>query len=178
MSYPATPSCLRHVMFRAKWPLGSIKRGYVHPLHPPPAIVLGVLYAATYFAVLLGYGTQLVAMMVVSMWFGFRRDKFVRRGCPSPMPSASRALAGGGCGIGTEPRAHTEKTICGLIPPQAARSPRNAAWHARRTPPGRNAGCRRRAASGRSGWSVGPARRVGGTPVRRAGSRSGRRSAS
>jgi ethanolamine permease len=72
------------MMFRAKWPLGSIKRGYVHPLHPLPAIVLFVLCAATYFAVFLGYGTQLVAMMVfyivVSMWFAFHRYKFVRRG--------------------------------------------------------------------------------------------------
>ena len=28
------------VMFRRKWPLGSIKRGYVHPFHPLPAMVL------------------------------------------------------------------------------------------------------------------------------------------
>ena len=28
------------VMFRNKWPLGSIQRGYEHPLHPLPAIVL------------------------------------------------------------------------------------------------------------------------------------------
>ena len=27
-------------MFRKKWPLGSIRRGYVHPFHPLPAIVL------------------------------------------------------------------------------------------------------------------------------------------
>jgi ethanolamine permease len=78
------------VMFRAKWPLGSIKRGYVHPLHPLPAIVLFVLCAATYFAVFLGYGTQLVAMMVfyivVSMWFAFHRYKFVRRGDQFTMP--------------------------------------------------------------------------------------------
>ncbi|GLS23237.1 transporter [Labrys miyagiensis] len=78
------------MMFRAKWPLGSIKRGYVHPLHPLPAIVLFVLCAATYFAVFLGYGTQLVAMMVfyivVSMWFAFHRYKFVRRGDQFTMP--------------------------------------------------------------------------------------------
>jgi ethanolamine permease len=78
------------MMFRWKWPLGSIKRGYVHPLHPLPAIVLFVLCAATYFAVFLGYGTQLVAMMVfyiiVSMWFAFHRYKFVRRGDQFTMP--------------------------------------------------------------------------------------------
>ncbi len=72
------------MMFRTKWPLGSIKRGYIHPLHPLPAIVLFVLCAVTYFAVFLGYGAQLVAMMVfyivASVWFAFHRYKFVRRG--------------------------------------------------------------------------------------------------
>ena len=71
-------------MFRKKWPLGSIRRGYVHPFHPLPAIVLLLLCAVTYFAVFLGYGTQLVAMMVfyivVSAWFAFHRYKFVKRG--------------------------------------------------------------------------------------------------
>ena len=28
------------VMFRKKWPLGTIRRGYTHPFHPIPAIVL------------------------------------------------------------------------------------------------------------------------------------------
>jgi ethanolamine permease len=78
------------IMFRRKWPLGSIKRGYVHPLHPLPAIVLFVLCALTYFAVFLGYGTQLTAMMVfyivVSAWFAFHRYKYVRRGDQFTMP--------------------------------------------------------------------------------------------
>lgn len=72
------------IMFRSKWPLGSIKRGYVHPLHPLPALTLFVLCCVTYFAVFLGYGTQLVAMMVfyivASLWFAFHRYKYVRRG--------------------------------------------------------------------------------------------------
>lgn len=72
------------IMFRRKWPLGSIQRGYVHPLHPLPALVLLVLCAATYFAVFLGYGTQLMAMMlfyiIASLWFAFHRYKYVRRG--------------------------------------------------------------------------------------------------
>jgi ethanolamine permease len=72
------------IMFRDKWPLGSIKRGYVHPFHPLPAIVLFLLCAVTYFAVFLGYGTQLVAMMVfyivASAWFAFHRYKYVKRG--------------------------------------------------------------------------------------------------
>jgi ethanolamine permease len=72
------------MMFRSKWPLGTIKRGYVHPMHPLPAIVLLVLCSVTYFAVFLGYGTQLMAMMVfyivASAWFHFHRYKYVRRG--------------------------------------------------------------------------------------------------
>ena len=35
------------IMFRKKWPLGSIKRGYVHPFHPLPAIVLLLLCCAS-----------------------------------------------------------------------------------------------------------------------------------
>jgi ethanolamine permease len=78
------------IMFRKKWPLGTIRRGYVHPFHPLPAIVLLLLCAATYFAVFLGYGTQLIAMMVfyivASLWFAFHRYKFVRRGAQFTMP--------------------------------------------------------------------------------------------
>jgi ethanolamine permease len=71
------------IMFRNKWPLETIKRGYVHPMHPLPAIVLLILCSITFVAVFLGYGTQLVAMMVfyivVSAWFAFHRYKYVRR---------------------------------------------------------------------------------------------------
>jgi len=76
--------------FRRQWPLGSIVRGYEHPFHPLPAIVLLLLCAVTYFAVFLGYGTQLVAMMVfyiaASAWFAFHRYKYVRRGDQFTMP--------------------------------------------------------------------------------------------
>ena len=68
----------------AKWPLGSIKRGYVHPFHPLPAITLMALCVATYVAVYLGFGTQLLAMMVfyvvASVWFVVFRYKYVKRG--------------------------------------------------------------------------------------------------
>ena len=78
------------VMFRRKWPLGSIQRGYVHPLHPLPALVLLVLCGTTYFAVFLGYGTQLMAMMlffiIASLWFHFHRYRYVRRGDQFSMP--------------------------------------------------------------------------------------------
>lgn len=72
------------IVFRRKWPLDSIKRGYIHPFHPVPAIVLMALCSITYFAIFLGYGTQLLAMMVfyilASVWFSFHRYRYVRRG--------------------------------------------------------------------------------------------------
>jgi len=72
------------IFFRQMWPLDTIKRGYVHPFHPIPALVLLTICSATYFAVFLGYGTQLIAMMVffivASLWFHFHRYKYVRRG--------------------------------------------------------------------------------------------------
>jgi len=78
------------IMFRRKWPLGTIQRGYVHPMHPLPALVLLVLCGATYFAVFLGYGTQLMAMMlffiIASLWFHFHRYRYVRRGDQFSMP--------------------------------------------------------------------------------------------
>jgi len=76
--------------FRNKWPLGSIKRGFIHPFHPLPAIVLLVLCIATFFAIYLGYGNQLLAMMlfyiVASLWFVVFRYRYVRRGDQFTMP--------------------------------------------------------------------------------------------
>jgi len=76
--------------FRNKWPLGSIRRGYEHPFHPLPAIVLLLLCIATFFAVFLGFGIQLLATMafyiVASLWFAFHRYKFVRRADQFTMP--------------------------------------------------------------------------------------------
>jgi ethanolamine permease len=81
---------LNIIMFRRKWPLNSIKRGYEHPFHPLPAITLLALCSVTFFAVFLGYGTQLVAMIgfyiVVSLWFHFWRYRFVNRGAQFTMP--------------------------------------------------------------------------------------------
>ena len=57
---------------------------YSNPFHPIPAITLMILCAATYVAVYLGFGTQLLAMMVfyivASVWFVLFRYKYVRRG--------------------------------------------------------------------------------------------------
>ncbi|MFN7268606.1 MAG: APC family permease [Cereibacter sp.] len=81
---------LNIILFRRKWPLNSIKRGYEHPFHPLPAITLLSLCGVTFFAVFLGYGTQLVAMIgfyiVVSLWFHFWRYRFVNRGAQFTMP--------------------------------------------------------------------------------------------
>jgi ethanolamine permease len=78
------------IMFRNKWPLGSIRRGYTHPFHPLPAIVLFLLCVVTFFAIFLGYGAQLTAMVVfyliVSVWFHFYRYQYVRRGDQFTMP--------------------------------------------------------------------------------------------
>ncbi len=81
---------LNMILFRRKWPLDTIKRGYVHPFHPIPAVLLLALCAVTFFAVFLGYGTQLVAMLgfyiVASLWFHFWRYRFVNRGAQFTMP--------------------------------------------------------------------------------------------
>ena len=78
------------MMFRRKWPLGSIRRGYTHPFHPLPAIMLLALCVVTYFAIFLGYGVQLTAMVVfyivVSLWFHFYRYQYVKRGDQFTMP--------------------------------------------------------------------------------------------
>jgi len=81
---------LNIIMFRRKWPLDTISRGYEHPFHPIPAYLLLGLCGLTFFAVFLGYGTQLVAMLVfyvvVSLWFHFWRYRFVNRGDQFTMP--------------------------------------------------------------------------------------------
>jgi ethanolamine permease len=85
-----TIMALSVIIFRRKWPLGSISRGYVHPLHPLPAALLLLLCAVTYLAVFLGYGTQLLAMMAfyiaASAWFVLHRYKYCRRGDQFTMP--------------------------------------------------------------------------------------------
>jgi ethanolamine permease len=78
------------MMFRKKWPLGTIRRGYTHPFHPLPAIVLFCLCVVTFFAIFLGFGSQLIAMTIfyflISLWFHFYRYRYVRRGDQFTMP--------------------------------------------------------------------------------------------
>ena len=103
------------IMFRKKWPLGTIKRGYVHPFHPLPAIVLLLLCAVTYFAVFLGYGTQLVAMMVfyivASLWFALPplQVREARRPVHDALAAAGRLLS-----------AHAAQALCRGLPTSAA----------------------------------------------------------
>lgn len=77
-------------MFRRKWPLGSIQRGYTHPFHPLPAILLFSLCMITFFAIFLGFGSQLIAMLafyfIISIWFHFFRYKYVNRAAQFTMP--------------------------------------------------------------------------------------------
>jgi ethanolamine permease len=72
------------IRFRKLWPLGSIKRGYVHPFHPITAFVLLILCIAVYFATYLGYTKMLLSIMVfyiiASLWFAYHRYKYVKRG--------------------------------------------------------------------------------------------------
>jgi ethanolamine permease len=74
---------LNMFLFRRKYPLGSIRRGYIHPLFPLPAITLLGLCAITFFATFLGYGFQLLSMLTfyiaISVWFHFHRYKYVSR---------------------------------------------------------------------------------------------------
>lgn len=76
--------------FRRLWPLGSIHRGYIHPFHPLPAVVLGTLCVATFFATFLGYGATLLSIMafyiLASIWFSFHRYQYVKRGDQFTMP--------------------------------------------------------------------------------------------
>ena len=78
--------------FRKLWPIGSIRRGYVLPFHPLPAIALGVVAALVFFATFLGYGTTLLSILafyfLASIWFVMRRYKYVKRGAQftAPLP--------------------------------------------------------------------------------------------
>lgn len=67
--------------FRNMYPLGSIKRGFIAPLHPLPAITLFVLVVATLAGMYFGYWQNLLAgilfYFVASMWFVLHRYKFI-----------------------------------------------------------------------------------------------------
>ena len=71
------------IRFRQLWPIGSIHRAYTLPVHPLPALALGILAAIVFFATFLGYGSTLWSILVfyllASVWFVARRFKYVDR---------------------------------------------------------------------------------------------------
>jgi ethanolamine permease len=76
--------------FRRLWPLGSLERGYVHPFHPVPAMMLAMLSAAVLCATFLGFGTTLLTLVsfyfLASVWFVLFRYRYVRRGAQFTLP--------------------------------------------------------------------------------------------
>lgn len=67
--------------FRKMYPLGTIKRGYIAPWHPFPAILLLILTVLTIGGMYMGYWVNLVAgllfYLIASLWFILHRYKFV-----------------------------------------------------------------------------------------------------
>ena len=78
------------IRFRRLYPMGSIKRGYVSPFHPLPAIVLALFVIATFIAIYFGYWKNLVAAigfyLIASIWFEVHRYKMVNRAKLYTMP--------------------------------------------------------------------------------------------
>lgn len=67
--------------FRAMYPLGSIKRWYIAPWHPAPAIVLFLIASMTLVGMYFGYWVDLVAgfifYILASVWFIKMRYKSI-----------------------------------------------------------------------------------------------------
>ncbi|MFA5863324.1 MAG: amino acid permease [Phycisphaerae bacterium] len=67
--------------FRRMYPMGSIRRGYVAPWHPFPAILLLTLAMVTLGGMYFGYAVNLLSGFVfyflASLWFTLHRYKFV-----------------------------------------------------------------------------------------------------
>ena len=69
------------IKFRKMYPMGSIERGYIAPLHPMPTIILVILTLATLIGMYFGYSINLISgfifYILASVWFVFHRYKFV-----------------------------------------------------------------------------------------------------
>ncbi len=67
--------------FRKMYPLGTIKRGYIAPIHPIPAIITILLVGATLVGMYLGYWVNIIFgtafYLLASLWFLRRRAKFI-----------------------------------------------------------------------------------------------------
>lgn len=80
--------------FRRMWPLDSLKRGYISPWHPLPAIVLGTMVLGVFAGFYLGYGVNMLCgtlfYIAASVWFMGHRSKyvnlstFIAKGLPRP----------------------------------------------------------------------------------------------
>ena len=67
--------------FRKMYPLGTIERGYVAPIHPVPALIAAVLIGMTLLGLYLGYWINILGgvafYFLASVWFLKRRLKFI-----------------------------------------------------------------------------------------------------
>ncbi len=67
--------------FRSMYPLGTIKRGYIAPMHPLPAIVVIIIACATLLGMYFGYWINMLSGVVfyflASVWFVSRRAKYI-----------------------------------------------------------------------------------------------------
>ncbi len=69
------------IKFRKMYPLGRLKRSYISPLHPFPAIIVLGLCILALFGIYFGYWKNLLGgilfYFIASIWFVKRRYKFV-----------------------------------------------------------------------------------------------------
>lgn len=69
------------IRFRKMYPLGTIKRCYVAPVHPLTAVITIALACCALFGMFLTYSTDMLAGVVfytlASLWFILRRYKFI-----------------------------------------------------------------------------------------------------
>jgi ethanolamine permease len=67
--------------FRKMYPLNSIKRGYISPAHPIPALIVIGLCLAALIGIYFGYWKNLLGGLIfyflASLWFTLHRYKFV-----------------------------------------------------------------------------------------------------
>jgi ethanolamine permease len=69
--------------FRKMYPLKTIDRGYIAPIHPIPAIVTVLLACAALFGMSLTYGINIILGIIfyslASLWFVKRRYKYINQ---------------------------------------------------------------------------------------------------
>ena len=69
--------------FRKMYPLKTIDRGYIAPIHPIPAVVTIILACAALFGMSLTYGINIILGIIfyslASVWFVKRRYKFINQ---------------------------------------------------------------------------------------------------